>query len=310
LLGGVALVAIAAAGGAAYWLTREPSPPSADEVSALVKLDTAAVESLTCLDNFNYGISPVNISPWDGNTKNWLAILVEAGIYSGPQQVTSGGWIPQEHLQYEHTEEGKKSIRGKKLCYAEGIAIESVKYAEPNLQAKPARVSGTAQYRLVKPASWISSPSAKEAMPDRFAKNGGELQLSFVLIDGKWVSPDKAPQPSKERRSPGGSAAKAESGGDLFSWFGNLFGGNPGSALQGRWVLSQGLVPMVFEFKPESAVIMGAEVPATYSRSGDVVELRASSALGNESMQFRIVSSEEVRLLDGSPNGAKLTRAK
>jgi uncharacterized membrane protein YvbJ len=68
LLGGAAAILIAG-GGAAYMAMRDSEPPSASGVTALIQADKKLVETLTCLDNFDYSLSPVNVSPWDSNTR-------------------------------------------------------------------------------------------------------------------------------------------------------------------------------------------------------------------------------------------------
>jgi len=299
--------AVLIVGGGAYMLMRDPAPPSASEVTAQVQADKKVVEAFTCLDNFNYSTSPVNISPWDERTRSWMDVLVQAGLYSGPTKVVSGGWMAQEHLQYAQTDAGKKAVHGTKLCYADGIAVDSVKYDSQPGNTTPPRATGFAQYHLANPAAWISTPAAREALPDRFnGKSPMEFPVNFVLLDGKWQPLNDATREQLRTLSAHAAPQKSESGG-LFSWLSNVFSGNPGGAVQGRWAARGGFLPMVFEFKPDSAVIMGSEVPAKYVRAGDTVEVQALSRPG-DSMKLKVVSSDELRLLDGSSNGIRLIR--
>jgi len=310
LIGGAAAILIAG-GGAAYMAIRDSGPPSASGVTELIQVDKKLVETLTCLDNFDYSLSSVNVSPWDLNTQSWLSVLVDAGLYTGPARFVSGGFMPQEHLRYEQTENGKKAVHGKRLCYADGVMVDSVKYDEPPPNANPPRASGSAKYHLVQPAAWISKPAAKEALPQRFAKESLEISLNLVLLDGKWQPLDGAAR-ALNRRSPtnaGQSSPKESNGGSLFGWLGNLLNGDPGRAVQGRWTATGGFVPVVLEFKSESAVVMGAEIPAKYVREGDMVVVRVSSPLGGDSLKLKVVSNDELRLIDDSPNGLRLVRS-
>lgn len=303
----VALLGVAAGG--IYWALRDPEPPTAAEVTAQIKGNSALLASLTCLDNFDYSADPVRINAYDGQTQRWMSALVESGLYNGPEEVVSGGgWYPQRQLQYTQTDHGKASIKGKTLCFAPGIVIDQVSYAPEDTAQVPRRVAGQADYHYEQLATWAGSPAIK-SQTQRLSSDKLSLPVAFELQDGKWksIAPGSIHASTQQRNLEAKSEAPH---GGLLAWFGNLFGGSPGAAIQGRWLVGGGIIPMVFEFRPESAVIMGQELQVTYETDGDLIKVRATKGTNrSETLQVKVISSNELSLISEAGEILRLTRA-
>lgn len=170
-----------------YFVIRDPSPPSAEKLTQLINAEPSQLSTLTCLDNFEYSKSPVYVRDNDTSTQAWLNVLVKAGIYSKPKAVVSGGWFSVVNLEYQHTPSAEQVIKGGKLCYSDGITVDHVDYQPPSNSNKTKIVQGSASYKYNHPAPWISSPAAKEQMPDRFGTNDHTLPVTLVLKNGAWI---------------------------------------------------------------------------------------------------------------------------
>lgn len=296
LAGAIGLCAI---GGGGYFLLRDPSPPASSEIAEQINKDANLLDSLTCLRNFDYSQSPVSVNAYDTTTQAWLAVLVRAGIYSEPVRVSSGSWLASEQLQYSHTAEAKNVIRGNQLCYAKSVVVDSVEYVQqPAQSGNPRRISGVAKYHLEQASDWIKSEEASRMLPAQSKQAVRELPVTFVLLNGKWESINaKTTKRLREIAAPASTSTRS-SGAGWFSWLGDLFSPNPGSAVFGKWRAVTPISATVFEFTPSTARVDGEEAAVSYTRNGDIVEVHESAATRSDTLRLRVVSSDELRVVN------------
>jgi hypothetical protein len=179
-----------AVGSGVFILDHGYLPPSAQDYEAQVNESPSKLDDFVCLSNLDYSRQQVTVNPFDGVTKEWLDMLVGAGLYSGPQTITtSNGWFSSTMLRYERTNVGTKAVHGNRLCYASKIAVESLTYDRPPAREKglPPIAVGHAVVRFVDLAPWAASAAAKTLMPGQFGKPSIKVTLSYILRDGRWV---------------------------------------------------------------------------------------------------------------------------
>lgn len=271
-----ACVGVAVSSVALYFILQDPAPPNAENLTQIVNADPGQLVSLTCLDNFDYSKSPVYVNGSDTGTQEWLNILVNAGLYTKPQIIQTGGWFPSTRLEYQHTPAAQQAIKEDKLCYAKGIIVEDVSYepSAPNSSNAPKTIRGTANFKYDQPAQWATSADAKQRIPDRFGMDKYPLQITLILKDGKWKLATPGDMYSSQARTadsftPHAPAALSGISG-IFNKLTSLFAGNPGSAILGDWV-STGYPTQNITFGPDSLTEDGNKIPVHYKKDGDQI---------------------------------------
>lgn len=243
-LAGIAVVALVAAGALGWFLLADGKPSEGALLTASNSwLDgqRASQESAACLRNFDYGKSPVFVSPDSRSTREWLDALVEAGIYQAPETVTSGsGYWARQQLRYEHGEQAARYIRGGRLCAAERLEVSAVSFDPQSVfKAEDSQwVAGSATLSWDARAPWsrhatlagefdeVMNPRTVD-MAWRRAKDGGWEVVSrnqYAQAQRGSASGDKkATAPATQAQ------AGSSSGGGFGDWLGKLFGGGGGA---------------------------------------------------------------------------------
>lgn len=172
--------------GAGAWFLTSTDYPSASTLSDMLNADARFKSRTVCLDNFQYDHSPANINPNDQSSRQWFEMLAETGLYSGPQSVTTGGWFPRELLQFTPTDKGKQAIQNGRLCFAQGVALDEVKYGETQHVQKNSYVAADYTYHYLNAESWTQRPEAKELAAEAFAQDSRSGKLVLERTDKEW----------------------------------------------------------------------------------------------------------------------------
>jgi hypothetical protein len=187
---GIGLVVLVIAGGIlVYFLAPEAATAQnfARAIDAELMKDKRLAEQHYCLSNFDYSRDPVYTNRYDSGTNDWLAILVEAGIYGRPQ-IHQGGWLSANQFVYRITPEGRKQVSGKHICFATGVKVDQVKEGftlqNPDSKTPFAEVTYTVSYES--PAAWTQSAKAREALPEFFGPVASR-RIYVERHDGKWA---------------------------------------------------------------------------------------------------------------------------
>lgn len=222
-----------------------------------------------CLTNFAYDTNPVYVNTHDSNTQRWLQLLVEAGLYTGPEFITTGGgFFRQTRLRFEKTPEAASFIRGNQLCFAQGVALKSVDSFTPPRQTGELEFSdATVTLALKKPAAWSQTDLAR-SMNERFAPEFSKT-FTLVLQDGKWklATGDLLSKDASQRseRTPPAATKTEEMG-----FFARLFSFGKANPILGTWASSvMGVEILRVEFRPDS-MSMRAELGLDIIGVGDI----------------------------------------
>lgn len=183
--------------GAAVWTSLDPNRPSEGNylkaVERHIQGNAAYIDKLTCAGNMPYQKNPMRIGFYDGGTREWMDKLKAAGVYSEPEQGQSGGFFSQPQLVYSLTEQGAKSVRGNKLCMANGIKVTKIiRHDEPRDMGNRKAVQVTFGYELKDIAPWAQAPETRQGLSEGFKLE--ELEQSLALATGKegWEVVDPA----------------------------------------------------------------------------------------------------------------------
>jgi len=139
-----------------------------------------------CLQNFNYSEDSVLVSTADRRTQAWMGLLTQAGLYSGPETVTTQhGFFTQTRLRFSKTEAGRKATHLNMLCIADGLAVAEVLDFSP-----PERLGGTkvahvsVRLALRNPMPWTQTPTqsnpckrVQRIVAQRFCFDAGRGQV-------------------------------------------------------------------------------------------------------------------------------------
>lgn len=299
---GAAVCTIAVAGGAAYFTLRAQEPSNAlfaDLVEKSVAADASAYKARYCLSNFAYDKDPVFINPGDSGTRNWLSILVKAGLYTEPVVETEqNGFFLEERLKYAKTEAGNQATQGRSLCIAEGVAVDKIEGFTPPTKTGSLEFSrATVQFKLRNAMPWVGSEEAKQAanIPTEFK----DIRV-LVLKDGKWALASEedvrtaAAQGKLEKQS---KATTQDSGAGFFNSLMKFFASS-GNPLIGRWTSHvMGMVALNFEFDADSMANNGQKTKVRYEVNDKTVSVYPEgSPVG---LVFTIVDANTMRLNTG-----------
>jgi hypothetical protein len=234
LFGALGVAVLLVGGGLAAALLIGGSKPTESVLRAASAswLETSrdAIEEPGCLRNFDYSDNPVHVSPWNQGTLNWLNALVEAGIYTGGETVTTGGgFYRQQQVRYTHGPEAARYIRGSRLCGGERMQITALTFdPETTVAAQDTHwVRGTVTLEWTDRAPWTQhkelANSFTQAMQPR-----NETVAWKRIESGDWQQVT-ATAYAQAVRSLAATDAKQNSakssGGSSGGWFGDLFGG-------------------------------------------------------------------------------------
>jgi hypothetical protein len=253
-------VVLAVVGGAVWWM--QPPAASSAALGAAFKASAPGVETgerMVCVSNgLPYDQRDINVGGMDQRTRQWMDVLVVAGLYTDAGEVSSGGYFPQILRQYKPTAELSKWARNRRLCLANGLEASAVSdIGEPAVETPGGQevrvVQATGVWTLKEGANWLAKPKVLEAMRGELPRtSGGEWAVEgdrlvfkkpmvFAVVDRQWKTVNPAEGYaglglSMESTQPKQQQAQNQgpSGGGLWDKLSGLFsfGGHP---LQGRW---------------------------------------------------------------------------
>lgn len=314
LYAGIAISALIIAGGGAYYALRAEQPSNelfATLIEQSVAKDASVYKTRFCLTNFAYDKNPVLVNPSDSGTKDWLAILTKAGLYSEPVLETNqSGFFIQEHLKYEHTDAGKKAIQGRSLCIADGVTVDKVEsFTDPVKVGAFEYSRATVSFKLRNAMAWVDTEEVKQ-MVSNLKPEFQDTKL-LVLKEGKWLvasnedirASKMAAQMQNKAQSNTTETGFLASIKKLFS--GGLLGGNP---LIGRWSSNvMGVVTINFEFDGDYMISNGQKVKVRYEVEDQTVTVYAENA--SVGLIFTVIDSDTVSINSGFMD-VKLKRTK
>lgn len=168
-----------------------------------------------------YDQEPVNVQLGNSATLAWMNMLVEAGLYAGPVNGTSGGFLSQPISVYRPLPELAQWGGARRLCVARAVRLVGVSNVGPiedmRLRGKPyTGVLADVRWALDRPAPWLNKPGVGEALARELpswrgarwqpGEQGWALtqRKSFVQVDARWVPGDAV---ERERPVPTRSGA-------------------------------------------------------------------------------------------------------
>lgn len=303
LAGGVLAVVIVAGGALAWLLAPEAASASSfgRAIDAHLAADEAARDKLICLTNLPYQKEEIRVASYDTSTRQWLDALVRSGLYTGPVEQSSGGWIAQSQFVYALAAPGKAALRGDKLCLAKGVKVSKVSGYEQvrEIGGQPVAMA-TATLVLTDEAAWLAKSADRAVILQRLPQSDLEVRLPLALVDKQWQVTDRAQlnQAAMAMAGAMGNASGAQGPGMLDKLKGLFsFGGHP---LVGKWKSATG---EVLEFTKDTMIDEhGNASQATFASEGNVVTV-VSEERGGVAMQISLSNSNNTAtlLLGGMP---------
>lgn len=259
-----AVVVLAGAGTAAWMVLGRIRAPTQSELDTIgrqwLSAHQADLMNSACLSNFVYGDDPVYVSTFSMPTRNWLDVLVKAGVYAAP---TPNG--PYQ-LRYSHGPQAANFIRGGRLCLAQAPKIAKLSVHAvtlPQLQADGlpwlhVGKSALGHFRELRIsvgwqqlAAWAQWPQVRQEDP-QFDPAPQEKVILLHTSSGWKDLSDPASRPYTipalrelaGRPGPGATggqsapaaAAMPEHHAGMFSWLSGLFSfGDPARKLPGEF---------------------------------------------------------------------------
>lgn len=306
---GVAVLVIAAMAGAAYVLMPESASKTnfANAINRELQKQPTLFSEDYCLKNFAYDLTTVHVNPYNTGTERWLNFLSSAGLYSGPESVRNGqGFFSELLLKYERTPESAKFIRGKALCYADGLELKSVNEFTPAHKVGEQEFSTVSvTFALKNPASWTQSNEWKALQPQHVGDV--ERQVTLVLKEGKWQVANDASFSAAQKQQVSKSSVNQKSG-SLTGWFSKLWSWGNSNPLIGQWRPENDLFEaMRFEFSADTMQNNGVRVKVRYEvKDGQVTVYPEGSPMGTV---FRLIDSNTM-VLDTPLATIKLLRVR
>lgn len=298
-LGGALVVTLAFGG--LYFMLREQPLPEGEALAKILNSDTGLVQAKTCLNNFEYSKSPVNLNGYDSNTRAWLDFLVEAGIYSSSGRIVDmSSFFPQEFWRYQHGEKAAEYIKDGRLCFATKLEVKGVQFQEINRSREKPFVVGSVSYDFVDRAPWSKSEEVVRRFGDKLS-TPGDLDVFLRLEENSWRirKPTASELSALKKRA---SAEKETASSGFMDRIFSFFQGAPETSILGKWQVDTGLVPVVIEITPGVVVIAEIEQSATFTRKGK----RVQAVVGDNEkhvLSFEKVSNDEMLIFD---DGRKL----
>lgn len=264
---GAAITGLLLLGGAGLYLALTPPAATSNTLLAAAKAgynktQTGQYKRELCLSNMNYATSNINVAENDQGTQTWLNTLVSAGLFSPPNMISSGGYFPQNLMQYVATPELAKWRDGSRLCLAKDVEIaEVIEIEKPQEELLGRLPKGgdskvlTAKAQLVlqatETAPWLDKEEIRTAALEKMsgwefknAKLQKQIPDTFGLREGKWttgpvykaelqkqvVMNQRAVERDESARSAANQGASADLGALISKIF--SFGGHP---MMGTW---------------------------------------------------------------------------
>lgn len=154
-----------------------------------------------------YDQEPVNVQLDNSATLAWMNMLVEAGLYAGPEDGNSGGFLSQPISVYRPLPELAQWGGARRLCVARAVRLVDVSNLGPvedmRLRGKPyTGVLADVRWALDRPAPWLGKPGVGAALARELPSwRGARWQpgaqgwaltqrKSFVQVDARWLPGD------------------------------------------------------------------------------------------------------------------------
>ncbi|MDE2254203.1 MAG: zinc ribbon domain-containing protein [Betaproteobacteria bacterium] len=174
------------------------------------ELETAAAQWLhqnesslmedACLDNLNYAANPLLLDAGDQSARQWMAVLVKAGVYAKPRQVEDGMGT---RWRYDREPQAARYIRDGRLCVASGIKVAGVRVlhaGSPELERLPPGVSIPDNWAFAQLdlqwtglAAWAQQPAVQQQLPGLASDRTQRIML-LKSAQGAWLLPSPAEQ--------------------------------------------------------------------------------------------------------------------
>lgn len=289
--GVIAIMLLVFCGTGLYFLLRETPTPSNTAMAELINDNVGLIQRLSCLNNFNYEKTPVNIASHDNDTRRLLDYLVSSGLYAGPEHLTQNrGFFFEELYRYEHTEAIKAFLKGNTLCFASGIKVNRVSYDQIDRSSEMPQVTGKVYYAYAEPAPWSHTEEAREIFPEQLAADEQRhIDVHLHLKDGKWLlGPAPNAKPASKTNSSQTTAQIPGSG--ILDGLSSLFGSNPAQEIIGVWSLRDAVL---VEFSAKQVSINGETESATYRKEGKTIIV---SVAGEEALRVEPLGQDTVRI--------------
>jgi ribosomal protein L40E len=208
--GGIGALALLVAGVGAWFAFERAGAPSGAELKAAgaqwLQQHQQDLLQDACLSNFNYAANPVFVNPADQNTRDWLGVLVKAGIYQEPKPVQNG-FLQQ--LRYGWGPQAGHYLQNGRLCVSTSLDIVAVK-SRPAPPLRPGEKLPANWAFAELDLKWDALPAWAQQPPvaAQLTKLGADLKRSIVLVKGPqgWALATDADVADLRARQPGASA--------------------------------------------------------------------------------------------------------
>lgn len=280
-------------------------------IDRILLADPNLLREQYCLHNFNYQEDAVLVNTTDRRTQAWMGLLTQAGLYSGPETVTTQfGFFIQRQLRYRKTDAGRQATHNNMLCIADGLAVaEVLDFTQPERLGGTTVAHVTVRLALRNPMPWTQTEQARQlnqTLANAFSESS---RNDFVLMreEGKWVPISRSVLARAEVQSE--QPARTQEGAGVFASLAALFGFGPSNPILGVWsfeVLAG--VSAHIEFHPSLLIGPDGQTPVRYEVEDNRV--RVYSTENNELiMQLRVIDSNNLRLTEDGIS-LHLTRVK
>lgn len=285
-------------------------------INRILLSDPSLLRDQYCLQTLNYSLDPLVVNSNDRRTQSWMALLTEAGLYSGPETINRHfGFLVMTQLKYTRTEAGRKATHNNMLCIADGLEVAEVLSFSPPQQVQDTEVSVvTVRLALRNPMPWTQTDVARQIDPTLYQAHSptASNNLPLMLQDGKWV----LATPAILERAQAQQLSQARSP-EQPGWLANLpalLGFGPANPLLGTWTIAgvpTELFPglgVQFEFSATTMTTLGVQIPVRYQFEGDRVVVH-SSENNQILMNVRVVGPDTLMAAYAGEN-VRLTRVK
>lgn len=281
LLAGAAVAALAVAGAAFTWWRLPEKASEASFTRAIndyYKANAEARDKLVCVADLPYQQPQIRIGPFARASKEWMDALAASGLYAGPQEQTSTGFLPLVQYVYDMTAAGRAAMRNQRLCMAAGLQVRKISGFDlaQDAGAKPTAVV-SATLEMTEESPWLVKSPARAQILDTVRAQELSTKLRLAVADRKWqVDPDAVssrdlsgmPPANRPQEPSGGKPATPKDRG-FFDQLAGLFSPGPVHPLVGKW---RGPLGTNVEFTADSISNNGVVMKATFKVKGkDVI---------------------------------------
>jgi len=280
-------------------------------IDRMLLADPNLLREQYCLQNFDYSEDEVLVNTADRRTQAWMGLLTEAGLYSGPETVTTQfGFFTQTRLRYRKTEAGRKATHNNMLCIADGLAVaEVLDFTQPERLGGTKIAQVTVRLALRNPMPWTQTEQARQLDQTLANAFSGSARNAFVLMreEGKWVPISPSVLARAEAQSEG--PARTQEGPGIFASLAALFGFGPSNPILGVWSFEViAGVNERFEFHPDRIITNHGQEPVRYEiQDGRVLVYTIKD--NQLILNVRVIDRDNLSMNLGGDN-LRLTRVK